>query len=199
MKVKKQLRQKRIKQFNHLYNIVTSNLDYYYGLIYKEIKKMTEDNKIKTENRVMELILDSLIETKFLTERELKRIFPKSYEIQNIEIQDILYKQDGLTLAERIDKWFNQTDRKEELSSQMARILDTQTYHIVPMIVKEDLKRKDNEKVYVEIISNEDCHSGICLDYADGEAHLEDDIDLPPYHPNCQCQAIWYETDEVEI
>ena len=47
---------------------------------------MTEDNKIKTENRVMELILDSLIETKFLTERELKRIFPKSYEIQNIEI-----------------------------------------------------------------------------------------------------------------
>ncbi len=47
---------------------------------------MTKDNKIKTENRVMELILDSLKETKFLAERELKRIFPKSYEIQNIEI-----------------------------------------------------------------------------------------------------------------
>ena len=199
MKVKKQIRQKRIQQFNHLYNIITSNLDYYYGLIYKEIKKMTENNKVKTKNRVIELILDSLKETKFLTERELKKIFPKSYEIQNIEIQNVLYKQDGLTLTERIDKWFNQTKRKEELSYQMTRILDTQTYHIVPIILKEDLKRKNDEKVYVEIISNEDCNSGICLDYADGEAHLEDDIDLPPYHPNCECQAIYYQSNEIEI
>ena len=47
---------------------------------------MTKNNKIKTENRIIELILDSLKETKFLTERELKKIFPKSYEIQDIKI-----------------------------------------------------------------------------------------------------------------
>ena len=199
MKVKKQLRQKRIKQFHRLYNHTTSNLDYYYSLIYKEIKNMTENNKTEIKQKVINFILDSLEETKFITERQLKKIFPNSIKIKNIKVQDNLYKQDGLTLADRVDRWFKQTQKKEELSFQMARILDTQTYHIIPIIVKEDFKREKGEKVYVEIISTDECHSGICLDYADGEAHLEDDIELPPYHPSCQCQAIYYETSEVEI
>ena len=197
MKVRKQLRQKRIKQFHLLYSKTISNLDYYYSLIYKEIKNMTETNKEEVKQKVINFILDSLEETKFITERQLKKIFPNSIKIKNIEIQDNLYTQDGLTLVDRVNRWFKQTQKKEELSSQMARILNTQTYHIVPIIVKEDLKRKDGEKIYIEIISNDNCHSGICLDYADGEAHLEDDIELPPYHPSCQCQAIYYETNEI--
>lgn len=198
MKVQKKLRQKRIEQFNQLYDAVTSNLDYYYKIIYRNIKKMTDSNKESTKEIIINAIYNSLEQTKFITERELKKIFSKSFQKKDIKIQDILYKKDGLTLEERISKWFEQTQKKEILSSNIIRILDTQTYQIVPRITKQDIK-KNNEKIFVEIISGGTCSTGICLDYADGEAYPEDEIDLPPYHPNCECQAIYYQSNEIEI
>jgi hypothetical protein len=36
-----------------------------------------------------------------------------------------------------------------------------------------------------------------CNEYCDGEVHKEEDIELPPYHPNCACEPIYYTKEEV--
>lgn len=42
-----------------------------------------------------------------------------------------------------------------------------------------------------------ECPTGVCLDYADGEIYPEDDTELPPYHPGCQCGAIYFDFKDL--
>ena len=42
-----------------------------------------------------------------------------------------------------------------------------------------------------------DCTNGICEDYADEELHPIDEIEEPPYHPNCMCEVCEFELQDL--
>lgn len=78
----------------------------------------------------------------------------------------------------------------------MWSIAETETLYEVPRILKEKLVKS---KVYVEILLGPGPDDTVqCSDYDPGEAYPEEDVELPPYHTNCQCEAVFYETEELQ-
>ena len=194
MKIHSKLKNKRINEIQQIYNQALDDLTPYSEQIYKIIKN--EKDKTKAEEQIIDIILNSLSHTMSLTLDNIKHIFPNSYnEKTKIDLENMLYNKDGLTLEQRVHKWFDTVEEKEQLFYHISLILETETNQIIPQISKSKLNKKT---IYYAVEpGGGDCSTGICLEYADGEAYPEDDIELPPYHPDCQCQAFPYELDEL--
>ena len=129
--------------------------------------------------------------------KEIETLYPNSYDKNaKIELEKLLYHKDGLTLNQRINNWFKEEENEQILAYHMRLILRTETEQIIPRIIQTKLTRN---KIRVEILEGGgECSTGICAEYADGEAYPEDEIELPPYHPDCECQAIFYDIDDLE-
>lgn len=189
MKIKETIRQQRIKDIKNLYKLATADSDNNKESLYNILKETFDEEK------VIDAFYSFLEKTLSITLTEAKKIY-KSYNREKIiNLIDLLYNEDDVTLEKRIHNWFKQYDEDNILSLfyHLCLILDTETYRIITQTIKE----KANVD-YVEVVGggSENC-SGICEDYCDGEVHKEADIELPPYHPGCCCIAIFYEKEDI--
>ena len=195
MKIPKNIRDKRISEISNMYDNALNDIQIYNEKIYRIINNK---QKTKTEKRqqVKDTILDSLTDTMSYVLKEIETLYPNSYDKNaKIELEKLLYHKDGLTLNQRINNWFKEEENEQNLAYHMRLILRTETEQIIPRIIQTKLTRN---KVYVEILQGKgECSTGMCAEYADGQAYSEDEIELPPYHPDCGCEAIFYDIDDL--
>lgn len=196
MKIPKNIRDKRISEISNMYDNALNDIQIYNEKIYRIINNK-QKTKIEKRQQVKETILDSLTDTMSYVLKEIERLYPKSYDKNaKINLEKLLYNKDGLTLNQRIDNWFKEEENEQNLAYHMRLILRTETEQIIPRIIQTKLTRN---KIYVEILEGGgECSTGICSEYADGQAYPEDEIELPPYHPDCECQAIFYDIDDLQ-
>ena len=190
MKIKPNIKKQRIADIHHLYELITEDNDDYKEELYNILKETLEDDKI------IDSIYSHLENILSLTLKETKKIYKSFDKDKIIDLEDLLYDKDGKSLDERVKQWLEKYSDKKQLMTlfyYLCLIVDTESFRIISTIVKE----KTNCE-YVEIISDscDDC-SGGCSEWADGEPHHEDDVELPPYHPNCHCEAVFFEKEEV--
>lgn len=119
---------------------------------------------------------------------------------------DYTYKEDGKTLNQRLkEHWKEYRARKDDdilyavIAGDMARIIRTESkflyYRLINKILKAD-QEKNHTEYYGELINDPEC---------DGEAGCPQpgiydfaDCPLPPFHPECQCDVIFWSEGNLE-
>lgn len=198
MKIPNQLHNKRKKEMQSLYNDALKSLEPYKEQIYNQFKKFKKDQSNDTiRKNVTQIILNSIEKSISIAIEHTKEIFPDYFDDTTpIKVEDVLYNKDGKTLQKRIDEWFEEYNDANILIYHMFLILDTETFNLIPRVPIK--KIENNTRVLVEIIrGGGDCATGICDEYQEGQVYFEDEINIPPFHPNCQCQTYEYTQKEV--
>lgn len=163
-------------------------------IIEKEFSTMT---KI-----VRNYIWESLEETYSLSSKMVKEIYDLSS--QKIDLKNLTYDGDGQTLDERLTKYFSEIldyllEHKEKsdwdlvkrnLRVRLLLILDTETQTVKTKVIN---RKVEAHCEFGEVLPGECCPGS-------GGIYPIDELDLPPFHPNCQCEVIYYEelTDSEE-
>ena len=77
--------------------------------------------------------------------------------------------------------------------------MDTETLYASNHVIHGKLKKY---ATYVEVLGSPECESedgGMCEYYVSkGKIPIEELDELPPYHPDCECEVIYY-IDEEKI
>lgn len=189
MVIDPKVRQNRIKQMTHLYELITKDNEKDKEILYKTLKEGIEKNKNEIEESVVNLIYSILENTLSLTLTEIKKMY-KSYKNDVlIELANILYHGDDKTLEQRVNSWMDEKNLMN-LFYHLCLIVDTETYQLIHQTIREKVNIE-----YVEIIGDTECSR--CAEYCDGEIYPADEMELPPYHPGCLCEAIMYEKEDV--
>ena len=170
-------------------------LDEYLYEITKIILKASKDypnDWDKYYRQIEDLFYEFLVNIYNIVNNYLKTIYKKIPEFSIEDIYELTYNADGKTLTERLkEHWqevgkhlkINNDDRiniSNHLVNMYDRILFTES-----RIIESKLKKiKKPEEATVLVIE-----SG-CDKCEGGDYPPDEDILLPPYHPNCNCQ--WY-------
>lgn len=163
-------------------------------IIEKEFSTMT---KI-----VRNYIWESLEETYSLSNKMVKEIYDLSS--QKIDLKNLTYDGDGQTLDERLTKYFSEIldyllEHKEKsdwdlvkrnLRVRLLLILDTETQTVKTKVIN---RKVEAHCEFGEVLPGECCPGS-------GGIYPVDELDLPPFHPNCECEVVYYEelTDSEE-
>lgn len=163
-------------------------------IIEKEFSKMT---KI-----VRNYIWKSLEETYSLSSKMVKEIYDLSS--QKIDLKNLTYDGDNQTLDERLTKYFSEIldyllkNReksdwdlvKRNLRVRLLLILDTETQTVKTKVIN---RKVEAHCEFGEVLPGKCCPGS-------GGIYPVDELDLPPFHPNCECEVIYYEelTDSEE-
>ena len=179
----------------HMRDQIDLTLDEYLYEITKIILKASKDypnDWDKYYRQIEDLFYEFLVNIYNIVNNYLKTIYKKIPEFSIEDIYELTYNADGKTLTERLkEHWqevgkhlkINNDDRiniSNHLVNMYDRILFTES-----RIIESKLKKiKKPEEATVLVIE-----SG-CDKCEGGDYPPDEDILLPPYHPNCNCQ--WY-------
>lgn len=151
-------------------------------------------------DKTQQLFYDSLTQTYSITSNELKQIYSRTKDFEVSDILSLTYNKDNKTLNERIaDHWYKAASYADKqamrvyLIDKYDRLLRNET-QIIKNTVMQNKVGKLSQLVIIEN-SGGDCDGG-CAEYA-GELPADEAI-LPPYHPNCCCQAYYDDTDNED-
>ena len=174
----------------------------------KMVPKLEDKTKIKKlfeefQDEILDLIYKSLEETYTLTSKSVKDIY--NITSKSIKIKDLTYNGDGKTLDERVEQYFLDLIEyvavnedvdwniiKNNLNYRLVLILDTETQAVK---IKVTHTKIEGHCEFGEVLPGECCAGS-------GGIYPIDELELPPYHPNCRCEVIYYEEltdDEEEI
>lgn len=131
----------------------------------------------------------------------LEGIYKQLKEFSVEDISDLTYHLDGKTIEERLKEYWNESkkrlDNKENpedvktyLINKYDRILNTET-RVIESRVKNYRKPLNAAMLIIE-------HSSGCPDCPGGEYAADENVDLPPFHPNCQCCYYYVVTDDED-
>lgn len=154
-------------------------------------------------NIIKDLIYISLRQTYKMTLKELNDIYnlqlssPKT--ISEKQINDYVYSKDKKTLIDRIKEHINNA-KKEEITQEtlkynLIRLLDNETKTVNHKLTKAQLKKKKFE--YGMIFSGGGCDRECCNVSVEEWIPIEE-VEEPPYHPNCSCEVIYID-EEVDL
>lgn len=189
--------------FAELNSNLNEKKDNYLEKISKTINKAIkgyEDKDLWKESydKIVDLIYAALTDTYLETSITLKNIYAQiTDKIPNIE--DFIYKNDKITLPQRIKGYWDEaqkflenpeTDTQEislHLLTMYNRILNNEMINVKQGVkkVKKPIINDDDGIITVTITNGECC--------SNGGFYLEEEApELPPYHPNCECDY-WYD------
>lgn len=185
-------------------------------------RNFEEEKKEEFINQVFNLILDSLEKTYSLTAAAVKEIYGvQSNSIENVDISKLTYSQDGKTLQDRLNiHYSNAKDKQSKFAIQIKEIdldsradnpvpglnaailyfnqrtwliLNTESSYLSNYLIHSKLKE---EAKYAEVYGIGDCHlkdGAPCEEWIRmGKIPIKDLVELPPYHPSCECGVIYY-------
>lgn len=122
----------------------------------------------------------------------------KPFEITNLF--DLTYQKDGKTIEERVEEYLqeifqikNPIDAKQLISFKFYRLMRTEVSHLETMIKKNKISISAN----IMVIEGSCNCNGICDQYI-GVYSIDENIDYPPYHPNCTCINYYDQTDNID-
>ena len=150
-------------------------------------------------------IFASLEQTYSITAAAVKSIYGIQFKdkIDQDTLKELTYSKDGKTLEERLkEHWDNAIKRDNPalyFYNRVVLIMDTETLYASNHVIHGKLKRY---ATHVEIVGSPECDSeddGMCEYYiSKGKIPIEELDELPPYHPDCECEVIYY-IDEEKI
>lgn len=199
----KELKSKRINKTRKLLINVKEIIDEYAEEIAKlniKILKVENPDWAMFIDNYLDIIYNSLEDVYSITLEKIREIY--NIEILNEEIIEkdinkLTYFKDGLTLKQRIIKHCEEYEKekptKERLLYDIVKILNTEALCVMNNLISNKVKFE-----YAAIDNDEECCK-LCLDYADEEYIPIDDFEEPPYHPNCECIAVYFTSKEIEL
>ena len=148
---------------------------------------------------ILDLIYISLKQTYKMTISQAKKIYKAlqkekidDKKITKAEINNYTYSKDKLTLAQRvkqyIDKAKEEKINKDVLIFYETRILDNETLVLHHKLLKSKLM--ENGVMYGMIVAGGGCDRECCNASKEEWMPLEE-IEDPPYHPNCTCEIVY--------
>ena len=162
------------------------------------------NNKMPYSEELLQYILDliykCLEEIYSNTASKLDILYKdlKSFEITNLF--DLTYQKDGKIIEERVEEYLqevfqikNPIDAKQLISFKFYRLMRTEVSHLETMIKKNKISISAN----VMVIEGSCNCNGICDQYI-GVYAINENIEYPPYHPNCTCINYYDQTDNID-
>ena len=197
----------RINQIKDLFIKIKDNNNTYAENISRKINSFSKISKEKKnwevfERDMQEEIYNSLEATYTITLKGMKKI----YNIQNKDtvnkeiIEELTYQEDNLTLDERIHNhcinYKNQEEiKKQNLLYDMMRILNTETVYLFNHLLFKKIKENE-EYIYAEVVNGDGCCER-CSEWNNGDVWYIDEIVEPPYHPECECELVFWTAEEI--
>ena len=147
------------------------------------------------------IIYDSLAETYSITVDAAEEIYNIKFEeiIDEDTLKELTYSEDGKSLDERLEKHFNDAierdNPKDYLYNRIVLIMDTETLYASNHVIHGKLKRRSS---YAEVVGRAECFEHEECDYYTslGKVKIEKIDKIPPYHPDCECEVIYYLDEE---
>ena len=143
-----------------------------------------------------------------ITSSSLKNIYNEILPYDIKKIKDLTYSEDGKTVDDRIQEYFEDAKSKidknteqivkQRLRYNLHRILNTEIKNISET-VKRNKKPIPEDGLYViQVIEGcgNDCGHD-CIDH-NGIYPEDEEIDWPPYHPNCTGIGYYDYTDDPD-
>ena len=142
--------------------------------------------------------------------------------IENIEVDKLTYSQDGKTLKDRLNIHYSEAKEKQNkfalkiekinldglsaddpvpglnaailyLDNRTGLILDTESSYLSNYLLHQKLKER---ATHAEVYGVGECHlkdGSPCEEWIRmGKMPIEELVEIPPYHPSCECEVIYY-------
>ena len=211
------IRVKRLKQHNKWTSTINESKDKYALSVIKianslvrqgktlETSKELEELFLQSEEQILDLIFESLEQTYALSCSMVKEVY--NITSKSIDLKDLTYDGDDKTLEERLLQYFQELiayilecikndepidwDKiKRNLHHRLLLVLDTETQTVK---IKVTRRKIEGHCEFGEVLPGECCPGS-------GGIYPIDELDIPPFHPNCMCEVIYYEelTDDME-
>lgn len=179
----------------HMRDQIDLTLDEYLYEITKIILKASKDypdDWNKYYRQIEDLFYEFLVDIYNIVNNYLKAIYKKIPEFNIKDIYELTYNADGKTLTERLKEHWQEAskhlkinnDDRTNISNHLVNMYDRILFTESRIIESKLKKIKKPEEATILVIE-----SG-CDKCEGGDYPPDEDILLPPYHPNCSCQ--WY-------
>lgn len=162
-------------------------------IIMRFIQAKTLDKKLKYGEEINDFFWNYLEEVYSMCVEGFRKIY--DIKIDKINIEDLPYQEDGKTLDERIDYWKERyANDFVFLRNNLFKVLDTEVNVIYNKILQNKVAKYAD---YVEIINNDCCEK--CFSTYEGKIFEVKDLKiLPPFHPDCDCYAVFYQSEDLD-
>lgn len=174
--------------------------------IFSKIKKYFQDtdkeqwsfNHFITESKIDDTIFNILERTYSITVRAVKHLYGIEFNSnEKVNVEDLMYSADGKNLYQRLQEHFNNACNKTEPAQYMFNrcvlIVDTETACVSNGIIHNKVNKHAK---YAEVLEGAECMDipGSECEYwiSKGKMPIEELEELPPYHPDCDCEVIYY-------
>lgn len=166
------------------------------------IKNNDTVNWSEIEKTLNDYIYSSLAETLSSSLSLVK----EAYGIKNkkLNLKELTWQEDGKTIEDRIHSYCygvkelvstaDEAILKRLLVYNMTRLLDTETIVIHNRSVRQLL---EGDIEYAEVLNGDECCEDCEIHFSQGKIPIAD-LELPPYHPDCECYVIYYLREKGE-
>ena len=194
-----------LSQYDEMRKEINESKDQYLETLFKNIRSYfenPEDTRDKEEfiADLEDIIYDSLTKTYAITAKAVEKIYDITFteKIDDDTLRKLTYSADGKTLNDRLNIHYDNAINRNDsptiyLRNRIALIMDTETLYSSNHVIHGKLKRKAK---YVEVINiNEECceeHPECEYWLKQGKIPIEELAELPPYHPDCECEVMYY-------
>lgn len=195
-----------INGYREMRQDIDKQKDEYLSKIYLVIKKYF--NKVPKEKwdfenflaitEIDNTIFESLEETFIITSKAVEKLYGiKPDPSEKINVADLMYSADNKDLYDRLKEHFNNAIKKDEQAQYMFNrcvlILDTETSCVSNGIIHGKVNKHAK---YAEILEGAECvgepESPCEYWIVKKKMPVEELEELPPYHPDCDCEVIYY-------
>ena len=197
-----------LSQYDEMRKEINNSKDQHLEGLFKYIRSYFRLPKEKWNKELFladleDAIYESLTETYAITAKAVERIYNIIFtdKIDDDTLKDLTYSADGKTLRDRLNNHYDNAIKRDDPTTyfynRIVVIMDTETLYSSNHVIHGKLKRK---ATYAEVINiNDDCceqHPECEHWLKQGKIPIEELKELPPYHPDCECEVIYY-FDEV--
>lgn len=200
-------KQKILNGYREMRQDINTNRDRCLTKVLAAVKKYFKDTPnekwsfahfLKT-TELDDIIFDSLEKTYSITAKSVKELYNITAEsVDTVEIAEYMYSKDGKTLYTRLQDHFNAACERDNPAEYMFNrcvlIVDTETICVSNGIIHGKCNKHAK---YAEVFGGANCSDGPCEYWINkGKMPIEELEELPPYHPDCECEVIYYFDEE---
>lgn len=197
-------RQIILSQYDKMRKEISDSKNQYLEALFKYIRSYFKHPKDKWNKELFiagleDTIYESLTETYAITAKAVEKIYNIIFtdKIDDDTLRSLTYSADGKTLNDRLgihyDNAIERDDPTTYFYNRIVLIMDTETLYSSNHVIHGKLKRR---ATHAEVINgdNQACEEHPECEHwlRQGKIPIEELKELPPYHPDCECEVIYY-------
>lgn len=201
-------RENVLSQYDKMRNEIKDSKDQHLEKLFKCIRSYFRRPKEQWNKELFlaeleDIIYESLTETYAITAKAVEKIYDIIFteKIDDDTLRNLTYSADGKTLNDRLSEHYDDAivrgDPTTYFYNRIVVIMDTETLYASNHVIHGKLKRR---ATHAEVINtNRECceEHPECAHYLkQGKIPIEELELLPPYHPECECEVIYYIDDK---